>query len=91
MSNDQCPNCHEAVSPRSVHCDACGLPIRAPRTVSAHAHGGIHAAAPFVFVVAGLAIGAAAALAVSLAVGVPLGLLGGGIGVWMLERGRRII
>jgi hypothetical protein len=44
-----------------------------------------------VFVVAGLAIGAAATLLVNLAVGIPLGLFGGGIGVWMLERGRRII
>jgi hypothetical protein len=59
--------------------------------MSARAHAGIHPAAPIVFVVAGLAIGAAATLLVNLAVGIPLGLLGGGIGVWMLERGRRII
>jgi hypothetical protein len=45
--------------------------------------------APVVFVVAALAIGGAGTLLVSLALGIPLGLMGGGIGVWMLERGRR--
>jgi hypothetical protein len=46
--------------------------------------------APVVFVVAALVVGAAGTLAVSLALGIPLGLMGGGIGVWMLERGRRL-
>ena len=89
MSSDRCPSCGEAVSPRSVHCDACGLPVRGGRNMSTPVHAGIHPAAPIVFLVAGLAIGAAATLLVSLAIGIPLGLFGGGIGVWMLERGRR--
>ena len=28
MSSERCPNCHETVNARSVHCDACGLPVR---------------------------------------------------------------
>jgi hypothetical protein len=59
--------------------------------VSIRAHGGIHPAAPIAFAVAGLAIGAAATLVVNLTFGIPLGLLGGGIGVWVLERGRRFL
>jgi hypothetical protein len=44
-----------------------------------------------VFVVAALAIGALVTLTLSLALGIPAGLFGGGIGVWMLERGRRVL
>jgi hypothetical protein len=89
MSGQRCPNCGEEANPRSAHCEACGYAIRGATNVSARAHGGIHPAAPVAFVVAGLAIGLAGTLLVSLTFGVPLGLLGGGIGVWVLERGRR--
>ncbi len=91
MSGERCPNCGEEANPRSAHCEACGFLIRGSRNVSARAHAGIHPAAPVVFVVAGLAIGAAATLLVNLTFGVPLGLFGGGVGVWALERGRRFL
>ena len=90
MSSERCPNCGEETNPRSAHCEACGLPVRRARKLP-NAHAGIHPAAPIAFVVAGLAFGAAATLLVNLTVGIPVGLLGGGIGVWMLERGRRLL
>ena len=46
---------------------------------------------PAVFALAAMGVGAAATLLSGLALGIPLGLVGGGIGVWMLERGRRLI
>jgi hypothetical protein len=46
---------------------------------------------PIVFAAAGLGTGVAVTLATSLALGIPAGLFGGGIGVWMLERGRRLL
>ena len=50
----------------------------------------LHPLAPLVFVAVGLAAGIATALALGPALAVPLGLLGGGIGVWAVERGRRM-
>ncbi len=50
----------------------------------------LHPLAPLVFVLSGAGIGFLAALASSPALGVALGLLGGGLGVWALERGRRL-
>lgn len=91
MSGKTCPNCGEDTNPRKAHCEACGFAIGSARAPSARAHGGIHAAAPVVFVLAALAFGAAGTLLVGLAFGIPVGLMGGGIGVWMLERGRRSI
>ena len=50
----------------------------------------LHPLAPLVFAVVGLAVGVLTAVVLSPALGVPLGLLGGGMGVWAVERGRRL-
>ena len=50
----------------------------------------LHPLAPVVFAVVGLAVGILTAVAFGPALGVPLGLLGGGMGVWAVERGRRL-
>lgn len=50
----------------------------------------LHPLAPIVFAAVGLAVGIVTALFSGPALAVPLGLFGGGIGVWMLERGRRL-
>ena len=50
----------------------------------------LHPLTPLIFAAAGLAVGIVTALAYGPALAVPLGLLGGGIGVWMVERGRRL-
>jgi hypothetical protein len=87
MSVEPCPNCGETMDVGSTRCSACGLPVRS----SIRAPAGLHPAAPVVFAAAGLAIGAVVTLATSLALGIPAGLFGGGLGVWMLERGRRLL
>jgi hypothetical protein len=89
MSSELCLNCGEMVPAETDRCPNCGSPVTRSRS-SSSARTGLHPLAPGVFVVAALVIGAAGTLAVSLALGIPLGLLGGGIGVWMLERGRRL-
>lgn len=89
MSGELCLGCGELVPVGSDKCPNCGFAmVRSPAAGSPR--GGLHPLSPVVFLVAALAVGAAATLAVSLALGIPLGLLGGGIGVWMLERGRRL-
>ncbi len=50
----------------------------------------LHRLAPLAFVAVGLTVGIVTYLAFGPALAVPLGLFGGGIGVWMLERGRRL-
>ena len=50
----------------------------------------LHPLAPVVFVVVALTVGILTAVAFDPLLGVPLGLLGGGIGVWAVERGRRL-
>jgi len=52
--------------------------------------GGLHPLAPLFFILAGVLIGILATLALGPTLGVPLGLLGGGLGVWAVERGRRL-
>lgn len=87
MSSELCPNCGEMMDAGGTRCGACGLPVRGSNRI----RGGLHPAAPIVFAAAGLAIGAAVTLATSLALGIPAGVFGGGLGVWMLERGRRLL
>jgi hypothetical protein len=89
MSAETCPHCHGSLTGRSNHCPGCGLPLRASTGRTPNS-AGIHPFAPFVFIAAGVAAGLAATLFVGLAVAAPLALFGGGIGVWMLERGRRL-
>lgn len=89
MSSELCLSCGEMVAAENNRCENCGAAIVRPRAPGGAGRAGIHPIAPVVFVVAALAIGTAGTLAVSLALGIPLGLMGGGIGVWMLERGRR--
>ena len=90
MSKLPCVNCGEMVDTAGSACELCGAAVEdvgaAPTTASA----GLHPLAPAVFVVAALVVGAVGTALASLALGIPLGLLGGGIGVWMLERGRRL-
>lgn len=87
MSGELCPHCGETMDAGSTRCGACGLPVSG----SNRAHAGLHPAVPIVFAAAGLGTGVAVTLATSLALGIPAGLFGGGIGVWMLERGRRLL
>jgi hypothetical protein len=89
MSSELCLSCGEMVPAESPRCENCGAAVARSRSSGTGAKSGIHPLAPVVFVVAALAIGGAGTLAVSIALGIPLGLMGGGIGVWMLERGRR--
>ena len=51
---------------------------------------GLHPLALVAFAAGGLAVGIGAAFAFSPALAVPLGLLGGGVGVWVVERARRL-
>jgi hypothetical protein len=90
LSGERCPSCNEAVGANSAFCNACGFALRSGAGASATSRAGIHPAAPLVFILAGLAAAGAATLVVSLAVAIPLGLFGGGLGVWVLERGRRL-
>jgi ribosomal protein S27E len=90
MSSELCLSCGEMVPAENVRCENCGAAVVRSRAPNSGGGAGIHPMAPVVFVVAALAIGGAGTLAVSLALGIPLGLMGGGIGVWMLERGRRL-
>jgi len=89
MGDELCLNCGEMVAADSDRCQNCGTPVSRSRPTTSRASG-LHPLSPLVFAVAAGAIGAATTLAVNLALGIPLGLLGGGIGVWMLERGRRL-
>ena len=89
MSELHCVNCGERVDTAAGICEICGAagemgagPTRTPA--------GLHPLAPVVFAVSALGVGVAGTVLSSLALGIPLGLLGGGIGVWMLERGRRL-
>ena len=50
----------------------------------------LHPLAPLIFILSGIAVGIGGALAAGPALGVALGLLGGGLGVWVVERGRRL-
>jgi hypothetical protein len=50
----------------------------------------LHPLTPIVFAAAGIAVGVVTALVWGPALAVPLGLFGGGIGVWAVERGRRL-
>jgi len=90
MSSELCLNCGEMVPAGNDRCENCGSAVTRPRSGASTAPG-IHPLAPVVFVVAALAIGALVTLTLSLALGIPAGLFGGGIGVWMLERGRRVL
>lgn len=90
MSKVPCANCGEMVDTGAGACAVCGAAVEdigaAPTRVAA----GLHPLSPVVFAVAAIGIAVAGTALSSLAVGIPLGLLGGGIGVWMLERGRRM-
>jgi hypothetical protein len=90
MSKIPCANCGTMVDTSAGACELCGAAVEDVGAAPTTAAAGLHPLAPAVFVVAALGIGAAGTLLSSLALGIPLGLVGGGIGVWMLERGRRL-
>lgn len=89
MSSELCLNCGEMAPADIDRCPSCGAAVARSRPAG-DGRGALPPLAPIVFVVAGLAIGIAGTLAVNLALGIPAGLLGGGIGVWMLVRSRRL-
>jgi len=89
MNKIPCVNCGEMVDTAAGACETCGAPVEDVGAAATSAPAGLHRLAPMVFAVAALGIGATGTLLSSLALGIPLGLVGGGIGVWMLERGRR--
>jgi hypothetical protein len=91
MSAIPCVNCGETVDTASGACGRCGAAVEDVGAAPTRAAAGLHRLAPAVFAVAAVGIGAAGTLLSGLALGIPLGLVGGGIGVWMLERGRRLI
>jgi hypothetical protein len=72
-------------------CGSCGLPVGGAQNQAVLLRTGIHPAAPLVFVAAAAAALVAGILLFSLAFAIPLALFGGGIGVWVLERGRRLL
>jgi hypothetical protein len=90
MSKIPCSNCGEMVDTSAGACELCGAAVEDVGAAATRVTSGLHPLAPAVFVVAALGIGAVGTLLSSLALGIPLGLVGGGIGVWMLERGRRL-
>jgi len=90
MSKIPCVNCGEMIDTSAGVCELCGAAVEDVGAAPTRSMHGLHRMAPAVFVVAALGVGAAGTLLSSLALGIPLGLVGGGIGVWMLERGRRL-
>ncbi len=90
MSKIPCVNCDEMVETSDGACGLCGAAVEDVGATPTSASAGLHPLAPAVFAVAALGVGAAGTVLSSLALGFPLGLLGGGLGVWMLERGRRL-
>ncbi len=90
MSKIPCVNCGEMVDTYAGACEICGAAVEDVGAAPTSAAAGLHPVAPAVFVVAALVVGAAGTVLSSLALGIPLGLVGGGIGVWALERGRRL-
>ena len=90
MSKIPCVNCGEMVEVAAGACELCSAAVEDVGAAATSATAGLHPLAPAVFVVAALAVGAAGMVLSGLALAIPLGLVGGGIGVWMLERGRRL-
>jgi hypothetical protein len=90
MNKIPCVNCGEMVDTAAGACDVCGAAVEDVGAAPTRAAAGLHPLSPAVFVIAAVGIGVAGTVLFTLALGIPLGLVGGGIGVWMLERGRRM-
>lgn len=90
MSEVPCVNCGSMVDTGAGACGLCGAAVEDVGAAPTRRSAGIHPVAPVVFAVAAVGVGVTATLLSSLAFGIPLGLVGGGLGVWMLERGRRL-
>jgi hypothetical protein len=90
MSKIPCVNCGEMVDTYAGACHICGAAVEDPGAASTKQAAGLHPFAPAVFAVAAIAVGVTVSILSSPALGIPLGLVSGGIGVWMLERGRRL-
>ena len=91
MSVIPCPNCGESTETTAGACARCGAPVEDIGAAPTSKPAGLHGLAPLVFAIAAIGVGAVTTAVSSLALGIPIGLLGGGIGVWMLERGRRML
>ena len=99
-----CPNCGTAVAANSDRCPSCREPVADSLTAGEAGNPeltaeelpdldqrhGLHRLAPLVFAVVGTGVGIWMAATFGPVLGVALGLLGGGIGVWVLERSRRL-
>lgn len=90
MTKIPCVNCGEMVDTAGRACETCGAPVEDVGAAPTRSFAGLHPLSPLVFAVAAVAVAAVGTALSSLAFGIPLGLVGGGIGVWMLERGRRL-
>ena len=91
MSKLPCANCGATVDTIAGACDLCGAAIEDVGAAPTRFAAGLHPLSPAVFAIAAIGIGVAGTMLSTLALGIPLGLVGGGIGVWMLERGRRMV
>ena len=91
MSTETCPHCGETLSAGGGDCRSCGAPVGRAGNQAALLRSGIHPAAPIVFLLAAGAALFAGILLFSVTFAIPLALFGGGIGVWVLERGRRLL
>jgi hypothetical protein len=91
-----CPACGQPLAVGQASCSSCGFSAGDEEAAAdefrdpALRGSVLHPLAPVVFVLAGLAVGILATMVYGPALGVPVGLVGGGLGVWVLERGRRL-
>jgi hypothetical protein len=91
MSETLCVNCGDILREARGTCTNCGALVEDTAAMSTRVPPGLHAISPLVFAAAALAFGVVGTAVSGLILGIPLGLFGGGIGVWALERWRRII
>ncbi len=95
-SEGACPACGQPLTAGRASCSSCGFSPddrekKAGKSDDPAVRSSVlHPLAPVVFVLAGLAAGIVTTMVYGPALGVPVGLVGGGLGVWVVERGRRL-
>lgn len=90
MSRVACVDCGTILEGTGSPCEVCGASTERAGWAPTRTASGLHPVAPAVFAVMAIAIGVTGTLLSSVTFGIPMGLMGGGIGVWLLERGRRL-
>jgi len=90
MSTQPCLHCGEPVPAGRQECSHCGLP-QGTGNRRVLVRSGLHPAAPIMFLLAAGAAFVAGNAFAGIPLAVPLALFGGGIGVWVLERFRRLL